>query len=140
MLNLEAITVIANLFTIIASGIAIYLFFWKGKAISGIFRILLNYSFQITLSELNGKLDRLNDINASEDKEKAINVFHEIIGQIRGNRRLRVQCADVLKKIEAISANSKRLKDAQKRSIICELRENIRHINIENIDDLMGGQ
>lgn len=136
---MQIIALISNIFTIFASGIAIYLFLFKRNVISNVFKILLSYSFQITLSELKEKLARLNGVNASENKEEAINIFHEVIGQINGNKKLRKQCFEILEKIEALIKNPKTLSEAKKRSMVSELRENIKYINIENLDDFMGG-
>src|SRR6266404_2237484 len=88
----EAITVTAHLFGIVASGIAIYLFIAKRKALSSLFQLLVNYSYQLTLSELKEKLEKLNDYNAKdpEQYDRIVNILNDILGQIRGNNRLRI--------------------------------------------------
>jgi hypothetical protein len=132
---------IANIFTIFASAIAIYLFIFKRNAISSAFRVLLNYSSQITLSELNAKLGRLNDLNVNEpdDVEEIVNIFNEIVGQIRGNRKLKKECSEILGKLTTYAESPKNLSEPRKRSIVSELRESLKHINIESIDELIGG-
>jgi hypothetical protein len=59
----------SNVFTILASGIAIYIFFSKRKSISSIFDLLVNYTFQLTLSELKEKIERLNEYNAKDPEQ-----------------------------------------------------------------------
>ena len=75
---LKISSLLSNVFTIVASAIAIYLFIFKRGAIASAFKVLLNYSSHITLTELRSKLDRLNDLNADEasDKEEIVNIFN----------------------------------------------------------------
>ena len=131
---------VANCFTIVASGIVIYLFFTKGKTVGSVFRLLLNYSFQTTLSELNGKLDRLGSLNVNEPshRDEITNLFNEIAGQIKGNRTLKKECPGILRKLTAGTKNTAKVTEPEKRSTVSELREILRHINIEKFDDLIG--
>jgi hypothetical protein len=135
------IDLISNVFTIVASGIAIYLFIFKRHTISTIFKILLNYSFQVTLSELRTKLERLNDLNVNEPShtEEITNIFNEIVGQMRGNRKLKKECSGILEKLSIYAESPKKLTEPRKRSIVSELRESLRHIYIASFDELMGG-
>jgi hypothetical protein len=138
---LKTIELISDVFTIAASGIAIYLFIFKRQTISTIFKILLNYSFQVTLSELRSKIDRLNDLSANEptDISEIVNIFNEIVGQMRGNKKLRKECSEILKKLSKYAESPEELKEPRKRSIISELRESLRHIDIKCFDELTGG-
>ena len=138
---LETASLVANIFTILASGIAIYLFFFKRKTISTAFKVLVNYSFQMTLSELRAKLDRLNDLNTNEPShtEEIVNIFNEIVGQIRGNRKLSKEYTEILEKLTGYAESPKKLTEPRKRSIVSELRERLRHIDIEDLDELAGG-
>lgn len=138
---IKVIDLISNAFTIVVSGIAIYLFLFKRNTISSILKILLNYSYQVTLSELRGKLDRLNDLNFNEPThaEEIANIFNEIVGQIRGNKRLRKECSEILKKLSVYAESPKKLTEPRKRSVVSELRENLKHIYVESFDELIGG-
>lgn len=138
---MKATTFIADLFTIGASGIAIYLFITKRNAISAVFSLLINYTYQLTLSELKEKLELLNEYNANDDTEieKVISLFHEISGQIKGNDKLKDRFVDITKKIEDLVSNKKRLNDARKRGLIAELRERIRHLNVNSINSYVEG-
>lgn len=137
---IKMISVVSNIFTIAASGIAIYIFFTKRKAISSMFNLLMNYSYQLTLSELKEKLERLNDNNAKDPDqcEHIVNIFNEIMGQIRGNDKLKVHFEDQVLTMEVLVSNKNKLTEPRKRAIVSELRERLRHLNIKNIDDLVG--
>lgn len=137
----NATSFVANLLTIVASGIAIYLFVAKRDVISSAFKTLLNYAHQVTLTELNAKLEKLNDLNADESSQKAavVNVLNDIVGQINGNKRLKVQCSDVLKKAAQWAENPRRLTEPRKRSLVSELRETLKHVVVKNFDELAGG-
>lgn len=136
---LDAITGIASIFTIIASGIAIYVFIFNRQKISAAIGLLLNYSFQTTLSELKEKLERLNEYNANDSAEnqEIRNILHEIAGQLRGNNRLSSKLFNMSEKIETL-ASSKKLTEPIKRSLISELREQLKNIQMESIDNFSG--
>eukprot|EP01133_Synstelium_polycarpum_P004197 gene4198-4891_t len=57
----DIVGLFADIFTIGASAIAIYLFVFKRDAIASVFSLLLNYSYQLSLTELKEKLDRINE-------------------------------------------------------------------------------
>jgi len=127
-------------FAIIASGIAIYIFLFKGKTISSVFELLVNYSHQLSLSEVKEKLERLNEYNAKDPAqcEKIVNILNEIIGQIRGNIRLKIHFNELLTTIEILVSDKRKITEPRKRTLVSELRERLRHLNIKNIDNLVG--
>src|SRR5450759_2309496 len=110
----------ANLLTIVASGIAIYLFFWKGKYIATVFNVLVNYTTQLTLAELKEKLDILNDLNAANgvDRVEIVNVMHEIIGQLKGNSKLTPHFSILITEIENITTTKGKLTEHWKRAMV----------------------
>lgn len=130
---------IANAFTIAASGVALYVFVKNRKKISAAVDLLLNYSFQTTLGELKEKIERLNEYNANEpdDIPEIKNILHEISGQIRGNKRLSGAIPNLARKIDRL-ANGKKLPETTKRSIVSEMREELRNIQIVNIEAIAG--
>lgn len=131
---------ISNVFTIGASGIAIYIFIAKKEAIRSLFNTLINYTFQLSISEIKEKLERLNDYNAkdSDDMEKIVNILNEIIGQIKGNEKLKAHFAELLSRIEELVDSRRKLTEPRKRAIVSELRERLRHLNVTSIDNLVG--
>ncbi|WP_444932874.1 hypothetical protein [Microbulbifer sp. JTAC008] len=137
---MKYISLVSNLFTIFASGIAIYLFLAKRKSISSVFHLLMNYGYQLSLSEIKEKLEKLNDYNAkdSDQCEQIINILNEIIGQIRGNDKLRNHFSSFLNKLEVLVSDRRKLTEPRKRAVVSELRERLRHLNIRNIDDFVG--
>jgi hypothetical protein len=132
------VALIANVLTAGASAIAIYLFFFKGKYISSVFRVLLSYASQLTLSELKDKLDALNELHAPGDTEEIVNVLHEIVGQLRGNPRLTPQFTELIAKIERLTIVRGRVNEPAKRALVSELREKIRHVGLLNFEDIAG--
>ncbi|WP_430387263.1 hypothetical protein [Dyella sp. 20L07] len=135
----QMLSVLADLGTIAASGIAIYLFIAKRKKIGAALNAVLGFSFQITVSELKEKLEKLNDLNSKneEDREKVELLFHEVIGQVRGNAFLKKHFADILKELEQMVNVKKYLTEPRKRSIVSEMREKLRHVGVTNFDQLM---
>jgi hypothetical protein len=136
---LEVLTAIANVFTIAASGLAVVVFVRNREKLSAAFRLLLNYSFQTTLTELKEKIERLNEYNANEPEHlpEIRNILHEIAGQIRGNSRLAATIPTLAGKVETL-ARSKRLNEPAKRSIVSEVREQIRNIQINTLEPTAG--
>lgn len=135
----KVVNFFSSIFSAFAALIAIYLFVFQRKSISSIFHLLLNYSFQMSMTELRIKLDKLNGLNANENehKEEVINIFNEIEGQILGNSILKKKCDDILKKISTYVNNPINLTEAKKRSIVSELRENLRDIDIQRYSEII---
>jgi hypothetical protein len=136
---IKIISIISGLFTIAASSIAIYLFFWNKEKIKNALNILLNYSHQLTLADLKYKIERLNDytVNDSVQRAEVINILYEIEGQIIGNKLLKVKLNTQLAKIEGFNSNSKTISEAKKRSLVSELRESLRHLDVSNYNNLI---
>lgn len=133
-------SLMSNILTICASGIAIYIFLAKREEISSIFDLLVNYAHQLSLSEVKEKIERLNEYNAKnpEQCEQIINIFNEIVGQIKGNDRLSANFSELLISIETLAADKRRLTEPKKRALVSELRERLRHLNVKSIDGLIG--
>lgn len=137
------IDIFSNIMTIVVSFIGIYIYIKKRKEIASMFITLMNYSYQLSLSELNHKLEKLSDYNADESEEQKriiINILHEIMGQIRGNDKLSKHLSEVITKIEKAVSGQSKLTEPIKRILACELRERLRLLNVDNIDDMIGGQ
>ena len=69
---------------------------------------------------------------------KIINILNEIIGQIRGNTKLKAHFTELLSTIEVLVSDKRKLTEPRKRAVVSELRERLRHLNIKNIDNLVG--
>lgn len=136
------VNLIANIITIIASGIAIYIFLNNKDKLKSAINFILNYSNQLTLWDLKFKIERLNDYNAndSHQKEEVINILHEIEGQINGSIILQDKLQPQIEKIKTLISNPKNLIEAKKRSIVSELRESLRNIDAANYEDLINSK
>jgi len=128
------LSLFSNGFTIAASAIAIYLFIWKKKPISTAIKALLNYSLQITLSELRVKLERLNDLNTNdpEQKELVINILCETLGQLRGNKKLRGAYPTLLRELMDLTNKPDKLNEHTKRRVVAELRESLNSLSVSD--------
>lgn len=128
------ISVLSDLFAIAAASIAIWLFFSKSNEIKTAFNLLLNWSFQLTLTDLKSKIERLNEYSAKnpDELEEIRNILHEIAGQMRGNEQLVKSSSDLISKIEKL-AGSKSLDEPRKRSIISEIREVLRNMQVNSV-------
>lgn len=130
---LRIISALADCFTIAASSIAVYLFLFQRDKISAAFKTLINYSTQLTLTELTSKIDRLNDLNANDELQNSqvINILNEIEGQIKGNPRLIKQFPEVIAEIEPFSSQRSKITEPKKRSVVALLREKIRSYDVD---------
>jgi hypothetical protein len=128
------INFLANLLTVVASGIAICVFIFNRDKIKTAFNSILSYSYQITLADLRYKIEKLNDFNANipEQKVEVINLLHEIEGHILGNNFLKDKLADQLKKINNFTRYPNRLLEPPKRSLVWELKESVRNLDMSN--------
>lgn len=128
------------IFSIIVAIIFLYLFINKRKAISSIYQVLLNFSFQMSLQELNTNIDRLNDYDADNDKDRkyVINLLNDVVGQMKGNPVLSKKCKNILETLSKFTDNPDRLTDANKRFAVSQLRETLRNINTQNFNEIAG--
>lgn len=133
-LVVDVASLVANALTVIASSIAIYVFFAKGAELRTAFALLLNWSYQLTLTDLKAKLERLNEYNANEatETDEIRNILHEIAGQIRGNNRLAIAAPTIADRLEGLASNRK-LSEPMKRSMVSELREILRNIEVNSV-------
>lgn len=101
---------------------------------------LVNILDQISSHEIKTKLEDLNDLscNDSEQKKEIVNIMHEIIGQLQGNEKLSHKCSSILKKWKSALKNETRLSEPSKRSLISEMRESLKRVDMANIDQLIG--
>ncbi len=136
---IQSLNLIESVLSIGAAGIVVYLFIYKRKSISSIYHILLNYTFRTTIMELKIKIEKLNDLNANDDTDRkdVINILNEIVGQMRGNPILNRNCTEIINKLSK-SANSPRLNDARKRTVLFELRENLNYIDVQEHNNILG--
>lgn len=134
----QMLTAVSNVLTIGAAGIALYIFFFRGREIYAVFQVLKSHALQITLSELTFKLERLNDFDADDASQKSeiLKLLSEIQGQITGNKPLRAQLSTQLASIKLYINNPAKLSETRKRSFVFELRETIRTVDIENLQEL----
>jgi hypothetical protein len=125
---------LANLLTILASSIAILIYFNNRDKLASALKSIINYSNQITLAELKYKIERLNDYNSSipEQNDEVVNIFHEIEGQILGNKYLKSQLVDQLAKLSVYTNKNKPISEPKKRSLVSELRESVRTLDASN--------
>jgi hypothetical protein len=136
---LEVIRIIADVFTIAASALALWVYFTHRDELSAALRLFLNFSYQTTLGELRGKLDRLNEYNANEptDIPEIRNILHEIAGQMKGNRKIAAVASGLISRIEQMAAG-KRVTEPARRSLVSESREVLRTLNVDSIEDIVG--
>lgn len=133
---------IANLMTIIASGLALYIYFTNKEKIKSALNFILNYSNQLTLTDLKFKIERLNEFNSNDSTQKLeiVNILNEIEGQILGNIEFKLKLEPQLIKIEAFTSNPKLLTEPKKRSLVSELKESIRNLDVSNYKTIINNQ
>ena len=136
----EFISVVADLFAITASGIAIYIFLAKGVELRAFLRTISNFVHQSSLAELRQKLERLSELNATDAQQaqEIVNVFHDVCGQIDGNPLLREQFTDFADRTRKATGGKKQITEHQKRALVSELRECLRHLDVATFAESMG--
>ena len=94
----------------------------------------MNWSFQLTLTDLKSKIERLNEYSAKDpdELEEIRNILHEIAGQMKGNEQIVKSSNELISKIERL-AGSKNLDEPRKRSIISEIREVLRNMQVNSV-------
>lgn len=149
----EVLNVFTSLSTIAASSLAIYIYLKNKDRIATAFQLLLSYSHQVTLSELNQKIESLNDFNSDEQEDipEIQNILHDILGQITGNSRLNAQLSKSVSEIQNFSkdlddfeqrkTSGRRVKgrsgtlavrmEPGKRSLVSSLKEQLKELQVD---------
>lgn len=123
------VQLVANILTIAASGVALYLFFFKSSAVSETIRGLRQFSFFLSHGELVRKLDKLEDekLGTQSSKEKAYAIFQGVRGQLSQLPAIKRSLSDESTTILTdISADSRNMNTANLNFLINELRELLR--------------
>jgi hypothetical protein len=130
------INLLGNISALAASSIAVIIFFKNRKKIGNALNAIINYSTQLTLTELRFKITKASELNANDinQKEEVLNIFHDVYGQINGNNKLQSPLADFLKKIDEYILDPKLLNEGTKRQVLSELNEKLRNIDISTIN------
>lgn len=128
------INLLVTILTGIAATIAIVVYFRNRDKISTAFNLLTNFSAQLTLTDLKLKIERLNEFTVNDESQKIeiINILSEIEGQIIGNEKIRKVLFIQHQKVCSFIEKPKSLTEPKKRSLISELRESIRNIDVAN--------
>ncbi len=85
------------------------------------------------------KLNRLNELNmnaSSENTPEVVNIFSEILGQIKGNENLTQRCGELILRIKKFINKSTIQTEQNKRSLMAELREKLRCLHVQNYNKL----
>jgi hypothetical protein len=134
----EALSIASDIATVAATTLAFYLFFAKGSEIRAMLRAVANFAHQSSLGEIRQKLDVIASLRAQDDQDEIVSVFHDICGQIDGNPRLKSHFASLTERVRKASNQKRSMSEPQKRSLVSELREQLRHSDISNIADAVG--
>ena len=134
------VSLAANALTIIVSLLAIIIFLTKRKSIATAIKLLLNYSFRSTFSELTSKLDKLVDLRSEdpEQKKEMICLLNDIIGQVKGNKKLHVACDKLIRQFVKYAERPDRVNDPTTRSLVSQLRETLKNIDLKDFNGILG--
>ncbi|MDR6993251.1 hypothetical protein [Luteimonas sp. 3794] len=130
--------VAADIGTIVASAIAVWIFITKRAEITSFIRTISTFVHQNSLAELRFKLEKLNDLNANDpaSRAEAVSLFHDICGQIDGSPLLKPRLSNLCDRIRD-GTGGRRFNEPLKRSLVSELRESLRHIDLSDYAENM---
>ena len=136
----KSIEFVSDFGTIVASGLAVFIFLTKRRDIGAAFRLILSYSSHITMSELKFKLESLNNLdgNKTSDRSEIKAIMGDIAGQMRGNKILQKNNPELISELEGYINGTKNLTEPNKRSIASQLREILNQQRIDEYGDLIG--
>ena len=134
----KILAISADVGTIAASILAFYLFLAKGSEIRAMVRAIANFAHQGSLGEIRQKLDVIASLRVLDDQEEIVSVFHDICGQIDGNPKLKDNFDALTRRVRKHAGARLSLTEPQKRALVSELREKLRHSDVSSIADAMG--
>ncbi len=76
---------IANAVTIAVPVVAGIIFVSKRRTISAVLRLLVGYSYRLSFSELNAKIEKLSEMKVDDDPDEILNLMGDICGHMKGN-------------------------------------------------------
>jgi len=131
---------LGDLFTVLASALALYLYFFRRGEISAAIKAISNFAYQSTLAELRQKLEVLSNLHANNaDQIDDINsTWHDVCGQIEGNPSLVVECAEFVRRVKRTTTRAAPISQPQHRALISQLREKLRHIDVTTFVEALG--
>ncbi|WP_460759436.1 hypothetical protein [Lysobacter fragariae] len=141
---METVTTIVDflgdLFTVMASALALYLYFFRRGEIGAAIKAIANFAYQSTLAELRQKLEALANLHASngDHLDDIVSTWHDVCGQIEGNPALVVECAEFVKRVKRATNRATPISQPQHRALISQLREKLRHIDVTTFADALG--
>ena len=136
----RALSSSADILTIVASLLAIYIFLTKRSEIASFLKTISTFVHQTSLAELRQKLETLSHLNAAnaEDLPEIVALFHDICGQVDGSPILAQKFADFAQRVRKSTGKNRTLSEPHKRAFISELREGLRHLDVSSYADSMG--
>ncbi|PTS71882.1 hypothetical protein DBR33_01275 [Stenotrophomonas sp. HMWF022] len=134
----KVLAVLSDIATIAAAGLAFYLFFAKGSELRAMLNALANLAHQSSLSEIRQKLDLVASLRVQDEREEIVSILHDVCGQIDGNPKLKDAFSELTDRVKKASSTRRVLTEPQKRSIVSELREKLRHSDVSSIAGVMG--
>ena len=95
---------------------------------------------KVPTAGLNINDDLTFNSNDATQKLEVINILNEIEGQILGNNEFKQKLELQLIKIEAFTTNPKLLTEPKKRSLVSELKESLRNLDVSNYKTIINNQ
>lgn len=135
-----AIQIGADLATIAASGIAVWLFVKKGPEIGDFLKVIKNFVHQNSVAEMRIKLEQLASLHASnaDNTTEISSLFLDICGQIDGNPYLSSKLSELCSRMRLANTGKRPIKEPYKRALVSELRESLRHLDVASFAETIG--
>lgn len=130
----------SNIVTIVSGSLALYIYFFKKDIITNFFSTMMTFALQTTLKELFDNLDNLKKTNAesTEGKRTALHILCDIEGQLSGNQVLSASMSSTIAKLKPFTNRKKELDEGRKLSLVSEIKENLRTLQVTEISKLGG--
>lgn len=135
---LRVIEVIADVGTIGAACVAILVFLRNGPELKSLIKTLNNFAHRDSMSELRIKIELVSSLHASDQSNSTeiASLFLEICGQIDGSPFLRDDLSEISSRMKNAASSRRSISEPQKRAILSELREIVRHLDYANFEEL----
>lgn len=119
----------ANVLTILASCLAIYIFWTNRGQISQVLKDIASWRVHASVQEVTHKIVKLKEVNIEKSPDEARILLSELIGQLNGVPEFRPELDGLIKKLRRLSTDKIPV-NTKKQELLSELTERMKNIQL----------
>lgn len=119
----------ADLLTILASLVAIYVFWMNRSEIGQVLKQIAGWRVHASTHEVQHKINKLSELDSEKNLSESKILLSQLIGQLNGVPEFSPELNDLLMELRKL-ARGKTVPNAKKQELLSELTERLRNIQL----------